>query len=57
VLEADLCFDFDNFFTVNVFYLFHSCIVFVEKFGQQARTWAVVKAGIVSSPVQDHHSQ
>ena len=57
MLEADTCFYFDNFFFCTHFYLFHSCIVFVEKFGQQASTWAVVKAGVVSSPVQENLSQ
>jgi len=45
------------FFYCKHFYLFHSSIVFVEKFEQQARTWAVVKARVVSSTVQEHHSQ
>ena len=55
--ETQICFDFDNCFYCQCFYLFHSFIVFVEKFGQQTRTWAVVKARVVSSPVQEHHSQ
>jgi hypothetical protein len=57
VLEADICFDFDIFFYCKHFYLFHSSIVFAEKFEQQARTWAVDKARVVSSTVQEHHSQ